>query len=333
MSLSNNSNILEVDKLKKWFSISKGFSISISRKEKFLKAVDDVTFNVKKGEIIALAGESGSGKTTTGRLITRLLDPTSGSIRFEGVDITKLKEKTFKSYRRKMQMIFQNPFDAINPRLSVFDTIKEPLMFHDQIKSPKEQKEKVKELLTFVKLTPPETYLDKFPSSFSGGELQRICIARALILNPEFILADEPVSMLDVSVRAGILNFFTDLRDNFDTSIIFITHDIAMASYVADRMMVMYMGKLMEEGPIELIISNPLNPYTRCLIASVPHPDPTREPTRATLKGEPATPIDPPLGCRFNPRCPNVMSICRKEEPTLRDYGEGHKAACFLYDK
>lgn len=329
----NNNIVIEIDDLKKWFPISKGLSRIFSSDETFLKAVDGISLTVGKGEIVTLVGESGCGKTTTGRTILKLTDPTSGTIKFNGIDLTSLNNKKIKEFRKKIQMVFQNPFDSVNPRMKVYDILKEPLRIHNITEDEEKIKNNIYDILGLVKLTPPEQYVMKYPSGLSGGELQRVCIARSLILQPEFIVADEPVSMLDMSVRAGILNFFIELRNNYGTSILFITHDLAMASYVGDRMIVMYMGKIFEEGPIESIISNPLNPYTQALMASVPHPDPTREPRRVSLKGEPSSPVNLPLGCRFHPRCLHAMDSCREKEPTLFEIENGHRVACFLYNK
>jgi peptide/nickel transport system ATP-binding protein len=276
-----------------------------------------------------LAGESGCGKTTTGRTILRLEEPDSGTIRFEGTDITNVSN--LKQYRMKMQIIFQNPYESFNSRLKIYDALREPLKFHKVVKNSGEERENVTKTLELVKLTPPEAYLNKFPSALSGGELQRASIARAMILHPQFLVADEPVSMLDTSVRAGVLNFLRELKTKLGVSILFITHDLAVATYTADRIGIMYLGKLVEDGAVELVVKNPLHPYTQGLIACVPHPDPTKRSRKASLKGEPPSAINPPPGCTFHPRCPYAMEVCSKEVPPSTKVEEDHNVACFLH--
>ncbi|MGB9778157.1 MAG: ABC transporter ATP-binding protein [Candidatus Bathyarchaeales archaeon] len=323
--------VVRVEGLKKWFPVRLGFFESIiSRKSLFVRAVDGISFDVRKGEIFGLAGESGSGKTTTGRLVLKLIEPTDGKIFYKNVDVTKLSEKKFKPYRQKLQIIFQDPYESLNPKMTIFDIVSEPMRiqgFHG-----KEVEEKVYEALENVQLIPPEEFVSRFPHELSGGQRQRVGVARALILQPEFIVADEPVSMLDVSIRAEVLNLMVELMEKYDISFLYITHDLALSKHICNRLAVMYLGKIVEMGDTEKIINEALHPYTKSLIAAVPVPDPTSRRSESVIKGEIPSPINPPSGCRFHTRCPSYIGdICRLREPQLVDVGSDHKVACHLY--
>jgi len=326
--------VMSVTKLVKWFPVRLGFlSTLFTRKQLFVRAVDDVTFDIKKGEIFGLAGESGSGKTTTGRLLIRLIEPTSGSILFKGQDLSTLPESQLKPLRRKMQIIFQDPYESLNPRMTIYDIISEPLKVQG-IGGEEETRERVSKILEDVELVPPEEFTFRFPHELSGGQRQRIGVARAFVLEPEFVVADEPVSMLDVSIRAEILNLMTALVQKYDASFLYITHDLALARHMCDRIAVMYLGKIMEKGPTDKIVKEPYHPYSRALIAAVPVPDPTTKRSEVVIKGEIPSPINPPSGCRFHTRCPIAeFPLCKEKEPTLSDYGDGHFAACHLVGK
>jgi peptide/nickel transport system ATP-binding protein len=326
--------IVKVENLKKYFPLKMGFLTSIlSRKEAYVKAVDGVAFNIDKGEIFGLVGESGSGKTTIGRLLLRLTDPTGGKIFFEGKDISEMSQKDLRPLRRKMQIIFQDPYESLNPRMTISSIMTEPLAIQGGI-SREEIENKVAKALEDVDLIPPEEFLYRFPHELSGGQRQRVGVARALVLNPDFIVADEPVSMLDVSIRAEVVNILVNLLEKYNVSFLFITHDVALARHICNRIAIMYLGKIMEKGPAENVVFEPLHPYTRALISAVPEPDPTTKRIEVALKGEIPSPINPPSGCRFHTRCPIAeFPLCKEKEPPLNTYGEGHSAACHLIGK
>jgi len=325
--------VVRVENLKKWFPVRMGFFKSIlGGSQLFVRAVDDVSFEVKPQEIYGLAGESGSGKTTTGRLLVRLTSPTSGKIFFKNQDISSLGDKSLKPIRRKMQIIFQDPYESLNPRKYIRGIVEEPLLIHGIV--GKEAEDRVHEVMEHVQLTPPEDYLFRFPHEISGGQRQRVAVARALVLQPEFIVADEPVSMLDVSIRAEILNLMTDLREKLGVSFLYITHDLALARHICDSLAVMYLGKIVEKGSTETLLTEPLHPYTQALISAVPVPDPTSRRIEVTVKGEIPSPVTPPSGCRFHTRCPAYIGdICRTKEPPLIDVGKNHYVACHLHAK
>jgi oligopeptide transport system ATP-binding protein len=324
VSTTSNGHLLEVESLKKYFPIKKGI---ISREVARVHAVDDVTFAVKEGETLGLVGESGCGKSTLGRTVVRLLDPTEGEIRFEGHEIAKLGRRKLRPLRREMQMVFQDPYASLNPRKRVGAIIATPLEIHG-IGDRKERKKRVQELLQVVGLS-PEHY-NRYPHEFSGGQRQRIGVARALALRPKLIIADEPVSALDVSIQSQMLNLLDDLQNDFNLTYVFIAHDLGVVRHVSDRIAVMYLGKIVELSPAQELYERPIMPYTEALLSAVPIPDPdlsdARE--RIVLQGDVPSPINPPSGCRFHPRCRYMTDICREVEPPLVHYGNNHYAAC-----
>jgi len=325
--------IIEVRNLKKYFPIKMGFLKTLTTKEApAVRAVDDVSFAIKKEEIFGLVGESGCGKTTTGRLLVRLVEPTSGKIYFKGTDIVSLPlYGEMRKLRRKMQITFQDPYESLNPRMSVYDILSEPLLLQNVVESEDEVKERVIRILEDMDLIPPEEFLYRFPHELSGGQRQRVAISRAFILKPEFVVADEPVSMLDASIRSEVLKLLLGVVKKFHCSFLYITHDIALTRYICDRIAVMYLGKIVEQGPTEDIIKKPLHPYTEALLAAVPVPDPTARRTEVVVKGEVPSAINPPSGCRFHTRCPYAWDICKKEEPPLVSIEKERYVACHKY--
>jgi len=320
---------LSVQSLKKYFPIQRTFIENLVKKEtQYVRAVDDVTFNIDRGEVFGLAGESGSGKTTIGRLILRLAEPTAGKILFNGVDLESLQGEEFRRFRRKMQVIFQDPYASLNPRMKIGDAIGHPLEIHNIAKN-REEKDRVLAMMERVGLSPATALYDKYPHQLSGGQRQRVAIARALILQPEFVVADEPIAMVDVSMRAMILELMMELKKDLGLTYLFITHDLATAKYVCNRIAIMYLGKIVESGPLQEVFSNPQHPYTEALLSAVPIPDPKADRKKLIPKGEIPNPINPPSGCRFHPRCPYAMSICSKDEPQLQETEKGHYVACY----
>jgi len=288
-----------------------------------------VSMDIGRGEVVGLVGETGSGKTTLGKAIVRLVNPTGGQIIYDGVDIASLDGPALRKYRGRLQMIFQDPYDSINPRMSVFDIVSEGLLIN-RIASGKELEDRVMRSLEDVRLLPPEEFASRYPHELSGGQRQRVAIARALAMRPEFIVADEPVSMLDVSIRGEVLNVMLDLREKYGISFLFITHDLAIAKHMSDRIAVMYLGRLVEVADSEELVRNPLHPYTQALLAAVPIPDPTAPKVEVKAKGELPSPLRPPPGCPFHPRCPYAFDRCRTEVPRLREVSPGHWVACHL---
>lgn len=323
-------NLVEVRNLKKYFPVQKGFvETLLARKIDYIKAVDDISFNIRKGEVFGLAGESGSGKTTTGRLILRLTEPTEGKIFFNNTDISSLSPTEMRGFRKRMQIIFQDPYASLNPRMKIGDSIGHSLLIH-KICDEDEKRKKVLNIMEKVGLTPTNVLYGKYPHQLSGGQRQRAVIARALILKPDLIVADEPIAMADVSVRATLLKLMIDLKHEFNLTYLFITHDLATTKYICDRIAIMYLGKIFETGNIYDVYSNPKHPYTEALLSAVPIPDPKARRKHLIPGGEIPSPINPPPGCRFHPRCPHTMDICSKEEPELIDLGNNHLVACHL---
>ncbi|ADI31965.1 ABC transporter ATP-binding protein [Staphylothermus hellenicus] len=321
--------LLEVRNLKKYFPVQRSLlEILSSRERKYVKAVDGISFSIEKGETLALIGESGCGKTTTGRLILRLIEPTSGSILFDGKDIVKLRKKELRQLRRRMQMIFQDPYASLNPRMKIGNAIAHPLLIHN-LATRKEAREIALKMLRRVGLTPEKEFYDRLPHQLSGGQRQRVVIARAMVLKPEFVVADEPVSMIDVSMRASILDLLQEFKKEYGLTMLFITHDIAIGRIIADKLAVMYLGKIVELGPVDKVINNPLHPYTLALIESVPSIRRRKRARRIKITGEVPNPINPPSGCRFHPRCPFATKKCSSEEPKLIEVEPQHYVACF----
>jgi len=318
----NSGPLLEVNDLRKYFPIRGGI---FSRVVANVKAVEDVSFAVKRGEVVGLVGESGSGKTTVGRSILRLIEPTSGEVKFDGVDITKVNKATMREYRKRMQIIFQDPFASLNPRMSVGDIIGEAMTIHNLAKG-REREQRVASLLERVGLSP--NHMRRYPHEFSGGQRQRIGIARALAVDPEFIVADEPVSALDVSIQAQVVNLLLDLKEELGLTLLFIAHDLGVVEYISDRVVVMYLGRIMEIAPSKELYSNPIHPYTEALLSAVPIPDPTVKRERVILQGDIPSPINPPSGCVFRTRCPIATKECAEVVPPLEEVTPGHFKAC-----
>ncbi len=321
--------VLRVVDLVKHFPIRRGLIQSLrGGPVPAVRAVDGISFDVRKGEIFGVVGESGCGKTTMGRTILRLIEPQSGHIFFEGRDLLALPSNEMKRLRRKMQIVFQDPYESMNPRLDVYRIISEPLRIQGVVKDGHEAVDLVSQALVDVEMTPPEEYIYRYPHELSGGQRQRIAVARALVLNPDFIVADEPVSMLDVSIRGEILNLMLRLAKEKGVTFVYITHDLATARHICDRIGVMYLGKMVEEGNTEDIVKFPLHPYTRALLNAVLIPDPSKRGLQSVMAGEVPNPVNPPSGCRLHPRCPVMKDICREKEPEIIEREGGHKVAC-----
>lgn len=318
------NNLLEVKNLKKYFPIKKGV---FSRTVGYVKAVDGVDITIREGETMGLVGESGCGKSTTGRTILRLIEPTDGEVIFKGKNVFKLNKNQMRQLRREMQIIFQDPYASLNPRMTVGDIIGEPLEIH-RLAFGKEREERVLELLEVVGLRPQ--HIRRYPHEFSGGQRQRIGIARALAVNPKLIICDEPVSALDVSIQAQVINLMEELQEKFGLTYLFIAHDLSVVKHISDRVAVMYLGKVVELADKKELYDSPQHPYTQALLSAIPIPDPELKREKILLKGDVPSPVNPPRGCRFHTRCRECRDICKEEVPELKDTGNGHYVACHI---
>jgi oligopeptide/dipeptide ABC transporter ATP-binding protein len=327
--MADNNVLLRVENLVKHFPIMRGI---FQKQVGAVRAVDDISFEVKRGETLGLVGESGCGKSTTGRTVLQLFRATSGSVYYDNVDLTKLKGEDLRKMRRKMQMIFQDPYASLNPRMTVGEIIREPLLVHN-VATEADANDRVKQLLELVRLNP--SFTTRYPHEFSGGQRQRIGIARALALQPSFIVCDEPISALDVSIQAQVVNLLEELQDKFGLTYLFIAHDLSMVRHISDRVAVMYLGVVVEMATRDELFKNPLHPYTQALLSAVPIPDPVKESTRkrTILVGDVPSPANPPSGCRFRTRCPIAEPICAEKRPEFREVKPGHFAACFFAER
>jgi peptide/nickel transport system ATP-binding protein len=330
-----NNTILEVKNLYKLFPVHRGIMDSIRRRpQRWVHALDGISFNLQKSEILALVGESGSGKTTTGLCTLGLIEPTEGKILLQDMDVVDMAHGPRRQeLRQKAQLIFQDPYESLNPRQTVFRAVSEALGVHKLATNEKQKLEIVVSTLEDVGLKPPSIFLHRYPEQLSGGQRQRVGIASVLALSPSLLIADEPVSMLDVSIRAEILSLLLSLRSEHGISMIYITHDLASAAFVSDRVAVMYLGKIVEIGPTRVVLKVPQHPYTKSLMSVIPIPNPRKRQERMVLKGETPDPIDLPSGCRFHPRCPVAFDLCPKVQPELIDVGDCHQVACLLVDR
>jgi peptide/nickel transport system ATP-binding protein len=326
--------VIEARELRKWYKLRKGPLASLLGREapRHLKAVDGVSVAIGAGEVLGLAGESGSGKSTTGMTLLKLHEPTSGEIRFQGIGLLADEDRrTRLAFRRQAQIVFQNPYEALNPRYTVAQSVREPIAIHFP-GDAEVQREKLVRAMVRAGLTPVETYLERYPHQLSGGQLQRIAIARAISVEPRFLVADEPVSMLDVSIRAGILNLLRHFATELDMAVLYISHDLSTMRHVCSTVAVMYLGRIIEMGPADQVLDQPHHPYAQALVAAVPVMGGRAARSRTQLTGAVPNPSDLPTGCRFHPRCPKAMARCRESEPALKPVGRAHQVACYLYD-
>ncbi len=333
MNEQTNPNLVEIRNLKKWFPVQKSFLDQVlAGKQTFVRAVDGVSFDIRRGEAFGLAGESGSGKTTIGRLAIGMEMPTEGEVLFDGINLGKLPGETLRKMRRRMQVIYQDPMASLNPRMTLGDSVMQGLKIHYP-ETAAQHRDIMIEMLEKVGLIPARYFLNKFPHQISGGQRQRVVIARALITHPDLVLADEPIAMADVSVRALLLDLMVQLKNEFHLTYLFITHDLATAKYICDRIGILYLGRMAEMGDLREVYAHPLHPYTQALLAAVPVPDPHQVRTQPMPEGEIPNPINPPSGCRFHPRCPIARPECAKAEPELRELRPGHLVACHFAEQ
>lgn len=318
------SNILEVKNLKKYFPVKGGF---FNKTVAHVKAVDDISFFIKEGETLGIVGESGCGKSTMGRAVLRLHEPTAGEVIFDGIDIAKLGKEELRVKRRDMQLIFQDPYSSLNPRMTVGDIVGEPLEIHENLKGT-DKTDRVKELLNFVGLSP--YHVRRYPHEFSGGQRQRIGIARAIALRPKFIVCDEAVSALDVSIQAQVINLFQELQEKLDLTYMFISHDLSVVKHISNRISVMYLGNMVEMAESDRLFENPVHPYTQALLSAIPIAEPDNKRERVILEGDVPSPVNPPKGCVFHTRCKYCMDICKEIKPEFKDIGDNHFVACYL---